>query len=158
VITVGQLGYREPMAARAVGSPGKVDILLVDDDKDIREVICEALEPDEYMVRCAEDGETAIAELRAGFRPHVILLDLMMPGMDGREFRRLQLANPEWATIPVVVMSAGNNQRVGLADSLALRKPFDLDQLLEIISVACDAPSAGAIEPATGSGSTTGRA
>jgi CheY-like chemotaxis protein len=145
------------MAALAVRMPRKVDILLVDDDKDIRDVICEALEPEEFMVRCAKDGETAIAELRAGFRPHVILLDLMMPGMDGREFRRLQLANPEWATIPVVVMSAGNNQRAGLADSFSLRKPFDLDQLLEVISVACDA-SSSAIEPTTDSGSTTGRA
>jgi CheY-like chemotaxis protein len=145
------------MAFEERGTPEKIAILVVDDDDDIREVIYDALGTADYLVRCVQDGEAAIAELRAGFRPQVILLDLMMPGMDGRRFRTVQLAHAEWAPIPVIVMSAGNSPKGGPEECLRLRKPFDLDQLIEAISVARSAPSlSGDLPSVTNSGPKAG--
>jgi CheY-like chemotaxis protein len=111
-------------------------VLVVDDDEEIREVITEALVGEGYVVRCASNGKKAIEQLQAGLRPGVILLDLMMPVMDGWQFRSRQLADPQLASIPVVIISAGSEVRSWPNDCGCLRKPFDLDQLYEAIASA----------------------
>ena len=69
-------------------------IFLVEDDFDVREALVETLRDSGYEVESAADGEQAIQLLRAGARPGLILLDLMMPRMSGSEFRMAQLADP----------------------------------------------------------------
>ena len=105
--------------------PGVARILIIDDDADIREVVGEALEFAGYEVARAREG---LARCRS-FRPTLILLDLMMPGMSGWEFRAAQLEDPELCDIPVVVVTALGHDP-DLQVSAVLAKPFRLDDLL----------------------------
>jgi CheY-like chemotaxis protein len=103
-------------------------ILVIDDDSDIREVVGEALEFAGYEVATAREGREGLALCRS-FRPTLILLDLMMPGMNGWEFRRAQQRDPLLSAIPVLVVTAlGHDPDV--AASAVLAKPFRLDDLL----------------------------
>ncbi len=111
-------------------------LLLVEDDPDIREGLQALFESAGYAVDTAENGQIGLQRLRTGQLPRLILLDLLMPVMDGVEFRRQQLADPEIAHIPVVVCSA-----VHLDSTLARRlsvlayfeKPVDITALLSAI-------------------------
>src|SRR3954470_12387725 len=88
----------------------KKRVLVVDDDPDIRESVRLVLEDEGYEVEEAADGAAALALLRAATtRPDVILLDLMMPVMNGWQFRAAQLADDDLADIPVIVLSADSN-------------------------------------------------
>ena len=80
-------------------------VLVVDDEEDIRSMIRLALELKGYWVVEASDGEDALRQLREGTRPGLILLDLMMPGLNGWDFRDQQLKDPELAEIPVLVFT-----------------------------------------------------
>lgn len=89
-----------------------------------------------YDVESAADGEQAIQLLRAGARPGLILLDLMMPRMSGSEFRMAQLADPALSELPVVLLSADGRMEekaVALKVQGAIRKPIDLDELFSVI-------------------------
>jgi two-component system response regulator MprA len=111
-------------------------ILLVEDDIDVREALVEALHDKGYPVDCAFDGEHALQTLRGGLRPGVILLDLMMPRMDGTEFRRAQRDDPALADLPVVLLSADarmDEKARTLKVQGAVRKPIDLVQLYRVI-------------------------
>lgn len=117
-------------------SASALHILLVDDDADIRFVLQDVLEHEGYTVSSAENGEQALAFLGAQSAPNLILLDLMMPVMNGFEFRDRQMAHPEWAKIPVVVMSADvlAQQRLDrLQGATFLRKPPELQDFLRIV-------------------------
>src|SRR5512132_4356371 len=81
-------------------------ILIVEDDVDVRDALMQVLEFEGYRVTGASNGEEALAALRAGGRPSLILLDLMMPVMNGSQFRAAQLADRALAAIPVIVLSA----------------------------------------------------
>jgi CheY-like chemotaxis protein len=123
-----------PAGRRAGAAPGPV--LVVDDDRDIREALQEALEVEGYRVATARNGEEALAVAR-GVRPGLILLDLFMPVMDGLEFRRRQVADPELAGIPVVVVSAasGLEERVrAMGVAAHLPKPLQVDRLFEEVA------------------------
>ena len=114
----------------------RLGVLVVDDDPDIRAFMAASLEDSGYEVRTAVDGGVALALLRA-WRPDLILLDLMMPRVDGWAFRQAQLAQKRLAAIPVVVMSAGygaQNQAKKLATAAGLDKPFDLNELLATVA------------------------
>ena len=111
-------------------------ILIVEDDRDIRDVLADILVDEGYHVLLAEDGLEGLQRLRDGPQPALILLDLMMPRMDGFQFRDEQRSRPEWRDIPVVLLTAGGDlpdkaHQMGAAD--ALRKPVKLDSLLEMI-------------------------
>src|SRR4051812_43859009 len=114
-------------------------ILVVDDDGDIREAIGEVLRSDGYEVHEAADGCEAWESLAEGFRPCLIVLDLMMPRMNGYQFRERQLADPTRKDIPVLVVSAAANEtelhRLGVR--YRLKKPFDLDELIRAVENAC---------------------
>lgn len=112
-------------------------ILIVEDDTDIRETLQTYLELKGYEVTAASDGCEALEALDDGLQPSLILLDLMMPTMDGWEFRSRQLAEPEWANIPVVILT-GAHYSAEEADSLQaldiLPKPVDIKRMLGHVS------------------------
>ena len=111
---------------------GSAEILVVDDDRGIRETLGDVLRDEGYRVELARDGNEALSMLRAGDAPELILLDLSMPGMSGAEFRRAQLDDLRLAAIPVVVLSA--DERNPLPDVAGwLRKPVDLHELLATV-------------------------
>jgi CheY-like chemotaxis protein len=122
-------------------SPNCKTVLVVDDDRDIRDVLTDALEAEGYRVVTAADGQDALNWLRAGTeRPCVILLDLMMPKMDGIQLRTELLNDPELARIPVVVLSADPSAIVAaksLSFAGSLRKPVPLEALLAAVHAHC---------------------
>jgi CheY-like chemotaxis protein len=110
-------------------------VLIVDDDLDIRDSLAEVLEIEGYRVAKAKNGREALRMLQTGQRPAVIL-HLMMPVMNGWQFRAAQASDPTIATIPVVVLTADSNAREKAAEIGAqafLRKPLDLRTLLDTI-------------------------
>ena len=115
------------------------DILIVEDDPDLREVLDITLQSEGYTVSTAGDGAEALARLQSRgdkTRPRLILLDLRMPVMNGWQFRERQRQDPELAEIPVVVLSAALDLPVRASDLKAdayLPKPVELDRLLEIV-------------------------
>jgi CheY-like chemotaxis protein len=112
----------------------KDHVLVVEDDKELRESLDDALRLEGYDVVCVEHGEAALRHLKAGARPFVILLDLMMPVMDGWTFRREMLKDKKLATIPVVVMTAATASRVAtvVADNVIF-KPLEMGAVVGII-------------------------
>jgi CheY-like chemotaxis protein len=114
-------------------------VLVVEDDADILRAIVQVLEDEGVTVRAAENGRVALATLRArGAQPPcVILLDLMMPVMDGWAFRAEQLRDPTLARIPVILLTADGNaveKAALLTGAGALRKPVDLSTLLAALA------------------------
>jgi len=110
-------------------------VLVVEDQPEIRSLLEEALSLEGYTVRTAEDGRVALEQL-AGFQPCVILLDLMMPVLDGRGFLRAYRRQPN-ADAHVLTMTAGAERRsdmVGLGVHDHLAKPFDLDELFTLVA------------------------
>jgi CheY-like chemotaxis protein len=112
-------------------------VMVVDDDDDLREILAELLVDCGHRVLTASDGEAALRQLEgAEPAPDLIILDWMMPRMDGLGFRRRQLADPNIAAIPVVLMSATTTSRVPLteiAPDAALTKPVTLADLLGVL-------------------------
>jgi two-component system, chemotaxis family, chemotaxis protein CheY len=102
----------------------------------VREALVEALSDRGYTVDTAGDGLVALQVLRGGKRPRVILLDLMMPRMDGVEFRIAQRADPKLADLPVIILSADarmDEKARAMKVQDAIRKPIDLEQLYRVI-------------------------
>jgi len=122
-------------------------ILIVDDDPDCRETLADILRAEGYRVSCAANGQEALDHLQTHSQPELILLDLIMPSMNGWEFRRRQQADPALAAIPVVVVSAlgSTREEVSSVDAVAyLMKPFSLENLLHTVGRCCRGPAAGA--------------
>lgn len=105
------------------------EILVVDDDPDIREALGGVLEMAGYQVVSFGDARAALDWLDHGGLPDLVLLDLMMPGMNGWQFRAELDARPRLADLPVVVLT-GAREGNGLRVSETLKKPVDLDVLL----------------------------
>ena len=113
-------------------------ILVVDDDPDIRDSLREVLEDEGYAVNCVSNGREALDYLKSKQpRPCVILLDLMMPVMDGWQFRREQKQDPEIADIPLVVITATGKRPVLIDAAELVMKPLDLNRLFEAIERYC---------------------
>ena len=109
--------------------------MVVEDDHLIREAIAEALDEEGFEVVEAANGREALDKLHQQ-RASLVLLDLMMPVMDGWQFREAQLHDPELSDIPVVVLSAVSpteSQLAALAPAAAFHKPIDADALLASI-------------------------
>jgi CheY-like chemotaxis protein len=112
-------------------------ILVVDDCEDFRETLAELLATHGYHVVCAANGHQALAALRDGPRPDLILLDLKMPRMSGWQFRNLQTQDPAFADIPVLILSGGADipeEVRGLNAAGYLPKPIDVNLLLAAIA------------------------
>ena len=111
-------------------------VLVVEDDPDALEALGDLLESHGYAVSCARHGGEALERLGRSPLPRLIVLDLLMPIMDGWEFRRRQKKDPRIAQIPVVVLSASSAAKPIDATSI-LRKPVDIDRLLKTIANHC---------------------
>jgi CheY-like chemotaxis protein len=120
------------------------DILLIEDDDDVRLAITEFLS-EEHVVHGVSNGEEALAYLETANEPDVILLDLMMPVMDGWEFRKRQRESQRFAHIPVIAISAhgarARGQRACDAD-VYIGKPFRVSALLKAIADVLARPNA----------------
>lgn len=109
----------------------KTFVLLIDDDRSVREPLADALELEGYEVRSVENGQQALEAL-ADRRPDAIVLDLVMPSMDGWEFRRLQ--REFHGDIPLIVTSGSAEPRLDeLHPEAYLMKPFELDTFLVVL-------------------------
>jgi CheY-like chemotaxis protein len=116
-------------------------VLVVDDDPDIRESLETVLGIHGHPVATAADGSEAIELLRRKAAPPcLILLDLMMPGMNGFEFRAELEADPVLANIPIIIITGAGvlvDERAGSLRAEVLRKPFDLKALLTTVKRFC---------------------
>lgn len=109
-------------------------ILVVEDDDAIRESIVELMTEEGFEVSSARNGSLGIAFLeQARVLPDLILLDLMMPVMDGFEFCVQKNHEPRWATIPTMVMSADGHvaeKKIKTGATAYIKKPLDIDDLI----------------------------
>lgn len=112
-------------------------ILVVEDDPDIRSALIELLESEGYKTKSASNGQEALQELEHSSKPCLVLLDMMMPIMNGREFLDVIMRDSHLAPIPVIVVSA-------IADKVStdgaqgfIKKPIDIDTILEVVSQYC---------------------
>jgi CheY-like chemotaxis protein len=114
-------------------------VMIVEDDRDTREMLKRFLELEGFEVRSAENGQQALEALSAEDGTCVILLDLMMPVMNGWQFREAQTSDPRFSKIPVIVVTAA-----GWRDDIPMiqadgwvPKPVDFDRLLAAIDPFC---------------------
>ena len=113
-------------------------VLIVEDDEDLREMMAQLLTLEGFQTATVANGREALEYLHQASKPDVILLDLMMPVMDGWEFRRQQQADPAIAPVPVIVLSALDQGRASNLEATAfLKKPLDFDRLLTLVRAYC---------------------
>src|SRR5690348_3624659 len=114
-------------------------VLVVEDNPDLRALLADALGDSGYDVEQVTNGAEALARAEASL-PDAILLDLMLPVMDGAEFLRARQDRPFLARVPVMVLTAHPfHHRIldGLGATLVLRKPYNLDELLDAVAILC---------------------
>jgi CheY-like chemotaxis protein/anti-sigma regulatory factor (Ser/Thr protein kinase) len=131
-------------------APTNRKILIVEDDRDVVEAMSGLLELHGYEVEHALNGRDALQLLKSGHTPGLILLDLMMPVMDGMQFREAQISDPKLAGIPVVIMSAhpkGKEIMESIRAQAYLKKPVEIGSILETV----ERVSPWADEPASNS-------
>jgi CheY-like chemotaxis protein len=115
-------------------------VLVVDDDGDIRDAICLVLEHNGYRALAASNGEEALTRLRANAPVDLILLDMMMPVMDGWGFRKSQPDGPAFVEIPVIVLTGdgrASSKAAAIGAAGYLKKPLDLGDLLAAVARHC---------------------
>lgn len=113
-----------------------MNILIVEDDADARLLCAKALRAEDHVISEAGSGQEALERLAQGPLPDVILLDLTLPDMDGKDFMKELKAHPDWRAIRVVLVSGWDDlasiaQELGADD--ALSKPFGLDELYNAV-------------------------
>jgi CheY-like chemotaxis protein len=119
--------------------------MVVDDDADIRSALGICLKCEGFDVELYADGREAMDRIQAGEAPHAIVLDLMMPRMNGFEVIEALKAEQRWARIPVVVISANRGySREDMGVRAVLRKPFELDSLISTLDQIAHEPAASA--------------
>jgi CheY-like chemotaxis protein len=122
-------------------------ILVVEDDAAIRSLLVDVLTDEGYSVRAAADGEEALALLGEAL-PALIILDQLMPRMDGAAFRAVQRTRPDLAPIPTLLLSAVRDlpeQALALDLAATMPKPFNLDELLGLAGELIAAAERGAV-------------
>jgi CheY-like chemotaxis protein len=121
---------RDQPANRASLEPKLV--FVIDDEQDLLDVTSFVLESEGYRVQTARNGAEALSLLCSGSRPELVLLDMMMPVMNGWEFLEAISRIPTFRNIPIVVMTAAGS--IGVPGATAvLRKPFDLGALVDVV-------------------------
>jgi CheY-like chemotaxis protein len=143
-LALKELNRSHQPRTNADGKPGRQSsaaycpILIVEDDVDLREMMAQLLTLEGFRAVSVANGKEALQYLASGQSPEVILLDLMMPVMDGWEFRRRQQADPTLSDVPVIVLSALDQSRTrDLHADAFLKKPLDFDRLLELVHEYC---------------------
>jgi len=112
-------------------------ILVIEDEDSIRDNLQLLLSMEGYNVSTAANGKEALTVLNTAPPPELIILDLMMPVMDGFKFREIQRTLPQAANIPLLIMSADGNVKLkneALGASGYLRKPVDIDDFLGVVA------------------------
>jgi two-component system response regulator MprA len=121
-------------------------VLVIEDDPDVRSALSELLAGEGYRVSATADGAEALDTLRGGLRPSVIVLDLMMPKVDGWDFRRAQLEDPSLAHVPVVLLTASGFRPDSMHSERGrlemLPKPVQAHVLLETLARLAGPPPA----------------
>jgi len=147
-LSISRPGDAAHPAARQVTLSPPRRVLLVDDDTAICSALSEVLQEEGFEVASATNGRAALEQLRAGPPPSAIVLDLMMPVMDGWDFRHVQLQDPGLRDIPVVVVTAAGfsveSVRAQFGDVALIPKPVPLDDLLSVLDRACGATASAA--------------
>ena len=112
-------------------------VLVVDDEPMLRDTLGQTLSAEGYVVDLAVDGETALERVRAA-RPDAILLDLMMPGMNGRQFLQALRDDKAYQNVPVLIMTAVHGLEISatLGASEVVEKPFNPEDLLNKVALA----------------------
>jgi CheY-like chemotaxis protein len=113
------------------------NILLIEDDIDINEAVTYILQEEGYIVISTFNGQEALEYLRdSNQKPALIILDIMMPIMNGYEFREAQLKDPKISSIPTILLSASGKYEdfSQMNFSECLKKPLDLERLIEVIN------------------------
>ena len=123
-------------SARQLREAPKSLVLIIDDDEGIRTALAELLELSGYQVAVAADGQEGLELLAVGLEPNAIVLDLMMPRMDGWTFLSRLRADPKFHEMPVVVTTAVASESPAEAD-VCLQKPFDLGRLDHEVARLC---------------------
>lgn len=117
-------------------TPRPRTVLIVDDEEDLREVLRSALEMSGYSVVTAENGQDALRKLDESGPPCLIVLDLVMPEMDGWQFLHEFRKRPEHLSVPVIIhSSAGRGAPEGVAR--VVQKPMSLERLLSLVDEYC---------------------
>jgi CheY-like chemotaxis protein len=111
-------------------------LLVIDDDDDVREMLDTTLSDEGYQVVTAHHGAKAIELLNDGLAPNVILLDIMMPVMNGWEFWDRHQAHPRWRNIPVIVLTASGLSTGAIGNAMVLPKPVHYEKLLTVLAEA----------------------
>jgi two-component system chemotaxis response regulator CheY len=115
-------------------------ILLVDDDPDLRQCLVDILEDEGFVTQTAGTGREALAVLQSPHLPSLILLDLMMPELNGWQFYERQQSDPRLARIPVLVVTANRGTSAGIPGSDVLLKPFSAESVLNKVHGLIAAP------------------
>jgi CheY-like chemotaxis protein len=129
--------------------------VIVDDEFGLAELIAEVLAERGYATAIAINGELGLALLRER-RPELVLLDLMMPVLDGSEMLTAMRADPELATVPVVIMTAMPEAvpaENAAAFNAVLQKPFTPERLFEVVRASVGAAPSGRNDPSDRAGS-----
>jgi CheY-like chemotaxis protein len=121
--------------------PDPLTVLVVDDERAVVDGVTELLEDAGYGVATAMDGVEALEQLGRGLRPCLIVLDLMMPRMDGWDFRHEQMKFDDLKDIPVIILTAAGFSKASVkaqfGDVDFLPKPFAPETLLHVIRQNC---------------------
>jgi CheY-like chemotaxis protein len=115
---------------------GRRTILVIDDDPQIRDMVAAILEPEGYLLQMFPNGLEALDYLRTHPAPNLILLDMLMPGMDGWGFMRERKREPDLTEVPVIVLSSVTTVVPGLIPedaTAAISKPFTVGSLVEAV-------------------------
>ena len=118
-------------------------VLVVDDEPTIRELVAEALRDAGYRVETAANGAEALQLMHGAPPPHAIVLDLMMPRLDGTSFVELMRLNPLLSSVPIVLVTAAYGaakaaERIGAR--ACITKPFELDELVDAVTTVIGEP------------------
>lgn len=116
-------------------------ILVVEDDDDIRNAIVDLLETEGYSTEAAINGKDALDKLNLIPKPCLVLLDMMMPIMNGRQFLDKVMKDSTLAPIPVLIVSAVADKTNTEGSVGFLKKPIDIDVVLDVVSQYCNVPS-----------------
>lgn len=130
-----------------LAAPNAGRVLVVDDDRAVREMFRRTLELAHFDVVVAAGGEEGLRQLRADASIGLVLLDLMMPGMDGREFRARQRADVRLSDIPTIIVTGSSLTQIVHADLMAvdyLLKPVGREHMLSVVARYCRPAEPGA--------------
>jgi CheY-like chemotaxis protein len=123
---------------RVPGGEVSKRVLIVEDEQDVADLVADVLDLEGFQAQVAASGESALDDALT-FHPDVVLLDLMMPGVDGFEVARRLHAHPETKALPIVVMTAMHDPQARAEEvgtSLFLAKPFDIGDLIQTVERA----------------------